>query len=50
MNDGLTVVIGMTLMYLFSLAGLVFAWIHYRRRHKPPAGEQAPRDDSGGLS
>ena len=34
MSDALTVVIGMTLMYLFSLAGMVFAWIHYRKHHK----------------
>jgi len=34
MSDGLTVVIGMTLMYLFSTAGMIFAWVHYRRHHK----------------
>lgn len=34
MSAGLTVVIGMTLMYLFSFAGLILAWIHYRRHQK----------------
>jgi hypothetical protein len=35
MSDGLWVVIGMSVMYLFSFAGLVLAWTHYRRHHKP---------------
>ena len=31
MEKGLTVVIGMTISYLFSVAGLVFAWIYYKK-------------------
>lgn len=31
MNQGLAVVIGMSVSYLFSLAGLVFAWIYYKK-------------------
>jgi flagellar basal body-associated protein FliL len=33
MKAGLIVVIGMSIMYLFSAAGMVFAWIHYRKHH-----------------
>ncbi len=35
MSDGLWVVIGMSVMYLFSFAGLVVAWAHYRKHQKP---------------
>jgi hypothetical protein len=31
MGKGLTIVIGMTITYLFSLAGLIFAWIYYKK-------------------
>ena len=31
MNQGLAVVIGMSVSYLFSLAGLIFAWIYYKK-------------------
>ena len=34
MEKGLVVVIGMTISYLFSLAGLIFAWIYYNRNKK----------------
>jgi hypothetical protein len=34
MNDALVVVIGMSIMYVFSLAGLVLAWVSYRKRRK----------------
>ena len=34
MDQGLIVVIGMSMMYVFSLAGLVLAYINYRKRHK----------------
>ncbi len=34
MNQGLAVVIGMTVSYLFSLAGLIFAWRYYRKYQK----------------
>ena len=36
MNAGLIVVIGMSMMYLFSVAGMVFAWVHYRKHRKEP--------------
>ena len=32
MNEGLGVVIGMTIAYVVSFTGLIFAWIHYRKR------------------
>ena len=34
MNQGLYVVIGMSVSYLFSVAGLVCAWIYYKKHHK----------------
>ncbi len=34
MNHGLAVVIGMTIAYAASLAGMIFAWIYYRRNEK----------------
>jgi hypothetical protein len=34
MERGLTIVIGMTISYLFSLAGLIFAWIYYKKNKK----------------
>ena len=34
MNDALVVVIGMSIMYVFSLAGLVLAWVSYNKRKK----------------
>ncbi len=33
MNQGLYVVIGMTVSYIFSVAGLIFAWVYYNK-HK----------------
>ncbi len=35
MNQNLTVVIGMSVIYLFSLAGMIFAYIYYRKNRKP---------------
>lgn len=37
MEKGLIVVIGMTISYLFSLAGLIFAWIYYKKHKKSNA-------------
>ncbi|MBN2410959.1 hypothetical protein JXQ31_04650 [candidate division KSB1 bacterium] len=34
MENGLSVVIGMSISYLFSLAGLIFAWIYYKKNKK----------------
>lgn len=34
MNQNLTVVIGMSVIYLFSLAGMIFAYIYYRKNRK----------------
>ena len=31
MNQGLAVVIGMSVSYIFSIAGLIFAWIYYKK-------------------
>ncbi len=33
MSQGLTVVIGMSISYIFSLAGMICAWIYYKK-HK----------------
>jgi hypothetical protein len=43
MNEGLSVLVGMTIAYVASFLGLVLAWISYRRRRKNPAPE-AKRD------
>jgi hypothetical protein len=32
MSKGLWVVIGMSIAYFASFLGLIFAWIHYRKR------------------
>ena len=32
MSQGLWVVIGMSIAYVASFMGLLFAWIHYRKR------------------
>ena len=34
MNQGLSVVIGMTATYLFSLAGLILAWVYYKKNRR----------------
>ncbi len=34
MSEGLWVVIGMTIAYLASFLGMIFAWIHYNRRKR----------------
>ena len=31
MNQGLAVVIGMSVSYLFSIAGLILAWVYYKK-------------------
>ena len=37
MNTALTVVIGMSVMYIFSLAGLLLAWTHFNKHKKEQA-------------
>ncbi|MFB0515727.1 MAG: hypothetical protein ACETWG_03875 [Candidatus Neomarinimicrobiota bacterium] len=32
MSEGLGVVIGMSIAYIASFTGLIFAWIHYKKR------------------
>ena len=32
MSEGFWVVIGMSIAYIASFLGLIFAWIHYRKR------------------
>jgi len=34
MNQGLAVVIGMSIAYFFSFLGLLLAYFAYRRKHK----------------
>ncbi len=34
MSEGLWVVIGMSIAYMASFLGMIFAWIHYNRRKK----------------
>jgi len=36
MKAGLIVVIGMSVMYLFSAAGMAFAWVYYKKHQKEP--------------
>lgn len=45
MNEGLGVVIGMSLAYLASFTGLVFAWIHYRKRVARKGNESRGTDN-----
>jgi hypothetical protein len=40
MDQGLAVVIGMTVSYLFSVAGLVCAWIYYNKNRKNQGREE----------
>ncbi len=34
MEKGLSMVIGMSIAYLASLTGLIFAYIYYKKRHR----------------
>jgi hypothetical protein len=34
MDKGLAMVIGMSIAYLASFAGLILAWLSYRKHHK----------------
>jgi len=34
MEQGLAVVIGMSISYLFSLAGLICDWVYYKKNKK----------------
>lgn len=45
MSKGLMVVIGMSIAYVASFMGLIFAWIHYKRR-KPGDNEPDSRERS----
>jgi hypothetical protein len=38
MDQGLAVVIGMSVSYIFSLAGLICAWAYYNKRKKGDGG------------
>ena len=43
MSEGFWVVIGMSIAYLASFMGLIFAWIHYKKRKSGkthPPGER----------
>jgi len=40
MDQGLAVVIGMSVSYVFSLAGLICAWVYYNKRKKPSGKEE----------
>ena len=44
MNEGLMIVIGMSIAYLASLSGLIFAWIHYKKRKSP---NSSPSSEGG---
>ncbi len=45
MDKGLTVVIGMTISYLFSLGGMLFAWSYYVKNKKGRRPADAARDE-----
>ncbi len=34
MDEKLAIVLGMSISYLFSLAGMIFAWIYYKKNKK----------------
>ena len=42
MSEGFWIVIGMSIAYVASFMGLIFAWIHYKRRRsdKDSKGEK----------
>ena len=42
MNQNFWIVIGMSIAYLASFMGLIFAWIHYRKRK---AGKSPTSDE-----
>ena len=42
MSQSFWVVIGMSIAYLASFMGLIFAWIHYRKRK---AGKSSTSDE-----
>ena len=42
MNEGLSVVIGMSIAYVASFTGLIFAWIHYRKRKAGGSPDSGP--------
>ena len=39
MNEGLLVLVGMSIAYVASFLGLVLAWVSYKRRHKSKVSE-----------
>ncbi len=43
MDKGMIIVIGMTISYLFSLGGLLFAWSFYRKNKKSSSIERSSR-------
>ncbi len=43
MSEGLGVVIGMSIAYIASFMGLIFAWIHYKKRK---SGKTIPQKKS----
>lgn len=40
MDQGLAVVIGMSVSYIFSLAGLACAWIYYKKNKDRKSGSK----------
>jgi hypothetical protein len=42
MSEGFWIVVGMSIAYLASFSGLIFAWIHYKKRKegKIPSSEE----------
>jgi hypothetical protein len=46
MNEGLTVLIGMSIAYLASFLGMLFAYIQYRRRQRESGGQKKEGPDA----
>jgi hypothetical protein len=46
MSKGLMVVIGMSIAYVASFLGLIFAWIHYKRRKSGNEPDSRERSES----
>jgi len=45
MNEGLSVVIGMSIAYVASFLGMIFAYISYRRRQRERAEQEKEEHD-----
>ncbi|UCD37660.1 MAG: hypothetical protein JSW54_12690 [Fidelibacterota bacterium] len=45
MSEGLGVVLGMSIAYVASFTGMIFAWIHYRKRKAAKSSSAQGREN-----